>query len=465
MPFDPTWELRRSFRSLGVLPLVAGVLGVLTLVALRGPRDPLTLVALVVAVLLPAPTLLSVMPVAAFWLVPVSMLFYFEAPVQPYDVLLLGLTTLILVRWLGTSARSVTLDRVEVAYLVFLASLGTTLLQPFDPRRLLLAVKVYSFGLVAFEIARRGARWYGRTALLIGPLVFAVVTVVTLAMVSHRTTSATSLLLKNRTSLTALSWGSTNYIAAVLVLMLPSILYLARDHGSGPLPRRLGAVGVAMVLAGLVLTTSRGGLLLGVGYLLVSTVGARRGLTAMFAGIAGLAIVLRFTPLGHTVMVRFSDPYELMSVAIRLDIWRAAFERGMAHLPFGVGYGQGFIQMDKLAEYDPHDFYLTLFSEGGPLGLILWPALIASLWYAAGRVDGHAPDRAAGRTLRHTIVLALLNALFEPTFSGELYHVLFWWMAGSLEALGSREDHGHPARLTGRGSEAGPRSPAAASAP
>jgi O-antigen ligase len=461
----PTGELRRSIRSLDLVPPMAATLVLVALVGLRGPRDPLTLVAWTVAVLVLAPVVMTRAPVTVFWLVPLSMLVFFAAPVQPYDLVLMSLGALILIRRVGTADRRMPLDRVEIAYLIFLASMGTTLLQPFDLRRLLLAVKLYLFGLLAFEIARRGARWFGRTALLMGPLAFAGITVVMLAIVSHRTSSVTSVLLKHRANLTDLSWGSTNYVAAVLVLVLPGVLYLARDSHSGRLPRRLGAVGVAMVLAGLVLSTSRGGLLLGVAYLALATVGARRGLVAMGAGIAGLAIVLRFTPLGQAVVSRFTDPFELMSVAIRLDIWRAAFERGMAHLPFGVGYGQGFLQMDKLAEYDPHDFYLTLFSEGGPLGLVFWPALIVTLWSAGGNLMTKEPDRAAGQALRHMIVLALINASFEPTFSGELYHVLFWWMAGCFEAFASRGGVRRATEVMAPGGEAMPRLPVPASGP
>jgi hypothetical protein len=41
---------------------------------------------------------------------------------------------------------------------------------------------------------------------------------------------------------------------------------------------------------------------------------------------------------------------------------------------------------------------------------------------------------AAGRSLVLLVTLAFLNSLFEPTFSGNLYFTLFWWIVGVLDA-------------------------------
>lgn len=420
-----------------ILP-AAGAVALLTLVGLRGPRDPLALAATAVAIVLAMAVALRRFPAIIWSLAPIGMSVFLVLPVQLYDVVILGLAALIFFAWVGRTEHPIRLDRVEVAYLIFMACIAITLLGPFDPRHLFVSVWMFGMGLVAFEVARRGAMRIGRVDMLWGPLLFAALTAVMLVSLARHTGSATSLLSKHRTELTNLTWGSTNYVAAVLVLLLPGVLLIARDPRASATRHRIGSIGVAMVLGALALSTSRGGLLLGVVYVLVVNFGSRRGFQAMAAGVLALLVLLFATPFGALVVARFTNPEEMMSVAIRFDIWHAAWERGVTHLPFGVGFGQGAMQNDKLGDYDPHDFYLTLFGEGGPLALVLWLGLIVVLWRAAARLRTRVPERAAGEALRDTIALTLLNAAFEPTFSGHLYYVLFWWMAGIFEAGAGR---------------------------
>jgi hypothetical protein len=415
-----------------VLP-ATGTIALLAVMALRGFHDPFSIAAAGVAAVLAVVVLLDRAPVVAWWLVPISMSIFVPLPLQPYDLVLGALVGLAIVAWLRRPAHELRVGRIEIAYLLFLAGTLTTLLMPFDWPRWVLAIHMYGTGLFAFELARRGARRYGRAAILWGPLLFAAITTGMLALAARRIGSATTLLLKHRSEMSALPWGSTNYVAAVLVVILPGVLYLARDGASRPLERRIGLVSVAMILAGLVLTTSRGGLLLGAGYLLFVGLRGRRNFQVFAVGALVLVALLFATPFGRAIASRFTDPEQLPSVLIRFDIWHAAWDRGVSHLPFGVGYGQMPLQNDRLADYDPHDFYLSLFCEGGPLAVVLWAALMIALWRTSTLMQSTV-DRPAARALRGTMILASLNALFEPTFSGNVYQALFWWMIGILEA-------------------------------
>jgi O-antigen ligase len=112
--------------------------------------------------------------------------------------------------------------------------------------------------------------------------------------------------------------------------------------------------------------------------------------------------------------------------------WGLAWQRGVTHLPFGIGAGQGVMQQDRLGIGDPHNFYLTLFSEGGPLSLALWLWMFAALWRKAGALARAPGTSAAGTALQGTVALAMFNACIEPTFPGNLYQTLFWWLAGTF---------------------------------
>ena len=114
-------------------------------------------------------------------------------------------------------------------------------------------------------------------------------------------------------------------------------------------------------------------------------------------------------------------------------MWAATWQRGMAHLPLGVGTGQGVIQHDLLAWMDPHNYPLTLFSESGPLAVVGWVALIVVVMRTTGRARARLGVDAT-RVLHATVALGFLNSMFEPTFTGNLYFLLFWWLIGTLEA-------------------------------
>jgi hypothetical protein len=161
--------------------------------------------------------------------------------------------------------------------------------------------------------------------------------------------------------------------------------------------------------------------------------GTWRARGRLIAAAVGLLALVLLTPAGTVVLQRFQDPQGIYSVGARWEVWKAAWERGISHLPLGVGHGQGRIQGDELADIDPHNFLLTLFSEGGPLALAAWLLLLYSVWQR-GRLLSQTPGgENAAQSLRLLVVLGFLNSLFEPTFSGSLYYTLFWWSVGVLD--------------------------------
>jgi O-antigen ligase len=242
-----------------------------------------------------------------------------------------------------------------------------------------------------------------------------------------------------RTYLTRLTWGSSNYVSAVLVLCMPAIVLAIRltPRGSGRHWTSVGTLIASLVTP--LLTVSRGGFLLSAAYLLSLAARVRRSLAAIGA-LAGVALlgtgILMLTPFGRGLALRFTDASSMNSVIARVLIWEAAWKRGLAHLPFGVGAGQGPLTKDALNITGPHNFLLELFSELGVPALILWLWMFATLWSVGRRLRTRPDTRFAGQAMIGTLVLAFFNMLFEPTLSGNLYHLLFWWLIGIFYGSG-----------------------------
>lgn len=420
-------------RLLGYIAPAIVATAAVVLFATLGPLHPVSLVyfgglflAFVALSLVRAQVLL-------IWLVPLSMTFFVDVWIEPFDLLLLMLAAMGLlatrVRW-----REVHLQPVEWRFLLFIAALGTTLFVPFVPRRLLFTVKLYSFGFLAFEVARFAAHRYGRPALAWGPVLF---TTVTAAMLFHRGfgMGMSAVMNSDLRGLTSqLPWGSSNYVAAVLVLCLPAIQFLVQSSTQDRFRRGLALVALIVSVGAILITTSRGGLLLSGAFLLGTGLRLRRGGWVALLGVSVVLSILMVTPLGQFLVERFTSSRGMESAIARPLIWGWAFQRGVRHLPFGIGAGQGVVQPDRLGDADPHNYYLTLFSEGGPLALALWLWILAALWQKSRVLSRQPETENAGNALRGIVALGGVNSLFEPTFPGYLYQTLFWWLAGTFYA-------------------------------
>jgi hypothetical protein len=383
-------------------------------------------------------------------LFPISTLLYVDAPVQPFDLLLITLCAVSVLPFLSRPAwRSLRAGGIVRAYSLFLLCLLTTLAAPFSTTRLIAVCKLYFVGLLCYTVARHAAGRLGRPPLLWGLVVFAVATDAMLILRHVVSGVGPGQIMSHRTLLTDLSWGTSNYVAAVLVVLLPAALFFLASIDAGRFSQRLATAAFAIQLVGVLYTTSRGGFLLAIAALLYAMRRTWMVPWKLLLGAAAALGIVLLTPLGVGMLGRFSDPQGMFSIAARWAVWDAAWERGVTNLPFGIGHGQGLVYGDQLGDIDPHNFPLTLFSEGGPLALLSWLALMAVVWNR-GRVLALRPEtQAAGRSLALLTVLAFANCLFEPTFPGYLYQTLFWWSVGVYDACDSA-----PSRPSGSSSTA-----------
>jgi hypothetical protein len=407
-------------------------------VALAPPPNPASVAVLCVAGATAFVLALRRFPLLLLWAVPVSMAWFVYLPVMHYEALVLALGLVLLLGSYPQIARGpLRVPTITARYLLFLAAMAPAVLWAPSLWRFGGGIKFFLVGLVGFEVARRGAMRFGRGAMLLGPVAFLAITAAMLSAEVAGSGIAAFRAADLRAFLSTLSWGASNYIAAVTVLLMPALVYLIRSTAGW---FRLVPLGVlAWSLAAMLFTTSRGGFVMSVAYLVLVGLRARR-VVWLAVGVAALVLVgAMFTPLGHALIARFTDARGVASVFARVLIWQAAWQRGVAHLPFGVGVAQGLVTHDSLLATDPHNYLLTLFSEMGIPGLLLWLWLFAAAWTAGRRLRVSAATHEVGTALLATLAIAFFNMQFEPTLTGGLYHLLFWWLVGIYYADGPAE--------------------------
>lgn len=223
----------------------------------------------------------------------------------------------------------------------------------------------------------------------------------------------------------------------------PVVVWLEAREVQAPVAklRFLGGLALLVLLAALVLTRSRGGLLAGAvagGVYLWGLVRAKRLRPRTFALLAATALlggtVLLLGPLRTALQASLTAQQH--SHLFRLLTWRGTWEMFCAHPLFGTGAGTfpyiylryaqaGFTQM-------AHNSFLQIAAEGGLV------ALLAFLWL--GGVMGREALRALGALrdpLRQAVGLATLSALVGFTLHNLLDYG--WYVpavAVSLLALG-----------------------------
>lgn len=311
-------------------------------------------------------------------------------------------------------------------------------------------VRKLGIGVLSFAFAYVLARSVRRETMLHG-IVGAALSLTLATLLRAGTFTGAGTEAAARIGATDLGWGTSNFIAALLVLMLPTVLFVAL-HAAAPAARTLGWITLPLMALVMALGASRGGSLL---LVLVSLwVIFRERITprtiALGFGFVIAVVVLVTGPLGQNLLERFVDPKELGSVVIRLLYFREGWRRLVENLPLGIGQGQGYGYPDHLNTEDPHNYLLVVGGELGLVGLVLWGLVLVMLWRAGGRM-AHSPEtRDAGRALRLTVVFSQINSLFEPTFQGLQYHFLFYWICGAY--LGAY-DPARPARSRETSSE------------
>lgn len=433
--FDP-----RSRRSWLLMPLAAALLAG---IATSAP-SPWPLVLLGVVGIAGLGRLAWRHPVLAGGLVPVLMPPPQFLSVFAHELALALTATLVFAAgWRGRRRWLHTLDPIEVLAWGFLAWGFVSILWGDSAWWWLFAMRKYGIGVLALWTAWRLARMdRGGWDLLTG-IALAAVALSSVALVKSVSTGMlTAGMDFSRRDGTDLGWGTSNYIGALLVMMLPCSLHVALR--APQLWRRL--VGWAVLpLAALFMAVaaSRGGALLMVGIAMVFLFRERIGPRTVVLGIGflGALVLLLLGPGSSLFLSRFTDAREIGSLLVRLFLAREGLRRIPDHFPFGMGLGQGVAQDDHLGVSSPHNFAITLTYETGVLGLLLFGAWVVSIWRRGWRLRRDPRVGPIAVTLLFTLATGVLNSLFEPTIEGLHGQFLFYWVLGALLGRLSPDEH------------------------
>jgi hypothetical protein len=334
---------------------------------------------------------------------------------------------------IGWQRRSVWLGRLTGVELVVLAMILWGLLSAFwafDAGGYLFGVRRQIFGLIALWVAWRLSRFVDPEILLAGiPLASCAVSlaVVFKAMDAGFFGSAYAQFM--RTSATDLGWGFANYLAAIVALMLPTGIYLAL-HARRKRVRLVGWATIPLAALLVTISASRGGAVLLVAIALFAIF--RTKVKPWMAITAGSLLLLFMTigPGGQLLIARFSKVEDSYSIVARVVYLREAWNRTVDHWPVGMGLGQSQAYPDRLGNDDPHNYWLSVASEFGLVGLVLWIVQAVIVWRRIRPLVRDPETEHAGRALQLTFGISQLNLLFEPTFTGLQYPVVYYWVLG-----------------------------------
>lgn len=348
-----------------------------------------------------------------------------------YEVLLVGIFIGMLV--VGWQRRSAWLGRLSTVELVVIAFLVWGLLSVFWVREFwwwVFGVRKYLFGILALWVAWRLARFVDHEVLLAGiPLGACAVSLAVVAKASQAGFFGSVNAENMRTTATDLGWGFANYLAAIVAVMLPTGIYLALNGTR----RWVRAVGWASIPAAAVLVTiaaSRGGAVM---LLAIALFAIFRSKVKPWLAVSASLMLLLFMlvgPGGQFLLARFSRVEDAYSVVSRFIFFRDAWQRAVDHWPLGMGLAQSFSYSDRLGINDPHNYWLSLASEFGLVGLLLWTAQTIIVWRRIVPLVRDPATEHAGRALQLTFAVAQLNLLFEPTFTGIQYQFIYYWVLG-----------------------------------
>lgn len=241
--------------------------------------------------------------------------------------------------------------------------------------------------------------------------------------------------------------SDVNFWARTLVLFLPVVLSLgvARELGRW---RRIWLVAAAVLLGGLYLTQSRGGLLaagLGVGLWLLLSGRPRRQLAAVAVAVAAGVLLVpgvssRIATLG--LISTSTSVTADKSLVDRAAVQRVGLAMARDHPLLGVGAGNFELrEEDYRRRYGPelnenlapHDVYLEMLSESGVVGLAGWLAFLLGAALLGVRTVVTARRRAPPRSTRHVGAPAATGGVALPALlAAGLVAGLAGWAVASV---------------------------------
>ncbi|HVP36193.1 MAG TPA: O-antigen ligase family protein [Terriglobales bacterium] len=231
------------------------------------------------------------------------------------------------------------------------------------------------------------------------------------------------------------SWGSTNYLAALLVLVIPLTLSLFFTVRKIRWKILLFALITTMII-GVFWTVSRtGALCLGIIVITWLLNLNKRKVLVLLAVL--LMAYLLLIPFINKVESRFSshDVASYLSALERYNLWEGSWKIFKQNPLIGVGmYNAEVVTFLKSRSTDPHNLVLKSLAETGIIGFILllliFQELFRKVFLFRKRIKGTSTDRIIYTGFLATLSVSVFNRMLEVI--GDRYEILFWFIMGLL---------------------------------
>lgn len=229
-----------------------------------------------------------------------------------------------------------------------------------------------------------------------------------------------------------------NHFAAALLLPIVLCVTLSM-YSRKVLPALLGIGAIGMLLVGLALTQSRGGIIAVFAMLIYVFIrSARRWRLALVAVPA--AIIGVYAALQTTLASRFQDAFSTGGAG-RMTVWHVGFDALKSHWLIGAGYNnfvaaydQAYLQSGQMAFGDwhrgPHNLLVGYSVEVGVIGLVL---LLAG-WVAQFRILRFIPPEDPDYPLRLAVEAAVIGLFIAAQFL-DVMVFKYVWLAFMLGAI------------------------------
>jgi len=373
------------------------------------------------------------MPGILFALAPVTCVLNTQHGFFPFDLVVFGLSAYALLDALGKRDGSLPgPPSLHLAFLAVILSGAITLFMAREFSSFAGSLKRVVVGYLAVALVFRYADrsrwpWFALSIPLTGTAISGLILAAyqTRGFIVHRAYEL-------RTFYSNVGWGTSNYVGAVLsIALLGSVILLALP--TRPWLRIASGISLLPMGLGMALLVSRGTFIavgLGLAALLLAIRGRHRWTVLVFGSIG--AALLTQLPVFKILMLRFTLASQSFSYFARLVHWRLAFQRFVEHPLLGLGLGQGRFQTDDLGPLDPHNYFLSIASETGILGLCAWTALLVLFFRTAWTAARGTPRAAWAASLGVLLGMAVVHSCYEPTFTGANYFFLLFWVAAIL---------------------------------
>jgi O-antigen ligase len=355
------------------------------------------------------------------------------ASVRLLDLVLLGLMVSVLFALLTDMRPESKLRRIDAYILLYLSIIFVSGLISGDVLNFHLKSVVYGFLVFFATRSYLGSeRKHGKALLLLAACGTLVVLQMAISFMQYHPHLIVTSFARTQADV---SWGGTNYLAAILVLLLPLVIsqfFLAQRRTVKGLA--LGLVG-AMILA-VFWTVSRTGVLcLSLIFLMLLFGLGRKKAWMLLAGLPIAFLVL--SPYLGKVTERFSyrDVGSYMSTLDRYDLWKKSWEIFEENPVLGVGMGNAeMVTVLGHRSTNPHNIVFKSLAETGIVGFLLLLLIFMELFRTLFRLRRAIKTTQTGRIMfigfLITLSVSVFNRMLEVT--GDRYEILFWFIMGLL---------------------------------